>query len=444
MGKKKTKLHWVSWDTLFLDDIINHDGFIITDPPTVSMDGKKERSMFGPNSPLYGSTFGDEQEYMEKYRCKCGAFKGLQFKGEECPLCHTKIESREMDIKKTGWISLGKEKIINPYWFKVFTRLIGAKPFNEIIQTMERVDKAGKRQPLIPGVDYDPKNPYACIGIDGFIEKYDEIMEYYMKKKKGKRKQFKKAIKFKKCAITSHIPVYSTALRPQSSTSDTFYYSGIDKEINPLVNLAQAIKVCEPIEKAYLQQRIQERVNNIWDFNFELINKKEGFIRNKLISGSLNYTSRCVIVPDPTLHQNEVDLSYQAFRILFKYRIIYYLMKMEDVPLAQAYYRWKNAYVFDEYVYNVMEYIIAAERPRIFLNRNPTLNLYSMLLLRIRHVKKDPYRTTLSVPLYILPGLNADQPKRSRSEGTVTCSLALREHLTSGVTFIRLLTVEVN
>ena len=129
----------------------------------------------------------------------------------------------------------------------------------------------------------------------------------------------------------------------------------------------------------------------------------------------------CVIVPDPTLHQNEVDLSYQAFRILFKYRIIYYLMKMEDVPLAQAYYRWKNAYVFDEYVYNVMEYIIAAERPRIFLNRNPTLNLYSMLLLRIRHVKKDPYRTTLSVPLYILPGLNADQPKRSRSEGMVTC-----------------------
>ena len=292
MGKKKTKLHWVSWDVLCLDDIINHDGFIITDPPTVSMDGKKERSMFGPSSPLYGSTFGDEQEYMEKYRCKCGAFKGLQFKGEECPLCHTKIESREMDIKKTGWISLGKEKIINPYWFKVFTRLIGAKPFNEIIQTMERVDKAGNRQPLIPGVDYDPKNPYACIGIDGFIEKYDEIMEYYMKKKKGKRKQFKKAIKFKKCAITSHIPVYSTALRPQSSTSDTFYYSGIDKEINPLVNLAQAIKVCEPIEKAYLQQRIQERVNNIWDFNFELINKKEGFIRNKLISGSLNYTSR--------------------------------------------------------------------------------------------------------------------------------------------------------
>ena len=119
-------------------------------------------------------------------------------------------------------------------------------------------------------------------------------------------------------------------------------------------------------------------------------------------------------------------------------------MKILNISLADAYSRWRDSYKMDEYVYDVMNYIIKKEHPRILLNRNPTINLYSMLMLKIRRVKNDWKRTTLSVPLYILPGLNADQPNRSRSEGMVTCSLALREHLTSGVTFNRLLTVEVN
>lgn len=56
-----------------------------------------------------------------------------------------------------------------------------------------------------------------------------------------------------------------------------------------------------------------------------------------------------------------------------------------------------------------------------------------MLLLKIRTVKCDFNDYTLTVPLAILPGLNADQPQRSRSEGMVTCSYELRERLTSGV-----------
>lgn len=59
-----------------------------------------------------------------------------------------------------------------------------------------------------------------------------------------------------------------------------------------------------------------------------------------------------------------------------------------------------------------------------------------MLSMSIRSVKKDPSDYTLSVPLSILPGLNADQLERSRSEGLVTSSLELRERLTSGVIHI--------
>ena len=110
-------------------------------------------------------------------------------------------------------------------------------------------------------------------------------------------------------------------------------------------------------------------------------------------------------------------------------------MKILNIPLAEAYARWMGSYKMDEYVYSVMNYIIEKEHPRILLNRNPTINLYSMLMLKIRRVTHDWRRTTLSVPLYILPGLNADQPEWSRSGYMVTCYRVLREHLTSGVTF---------
>ena len=83
-------------------------------------------------------------------------------------------------------------------------------------------------------------------------------------------------------------------------------------------------------------------------------------------------------------------------------------MKILNISLADAYSRWRAAYKMDEYVYNIMNYIIEKEHPRILLNRNPTINLYSMLMLKIRRVKHDWKRTTLSVPLFILPGLNAD------------------------------------
>ena len=83
-------------------------------------------------------------------------------------------------------------------------------------------------------------------------------------------------------------------------------------------------------------------------------------------------------------------------------------MKIDDIPLSKAFYRWRDAYKFDEYVYDIMMHIVNTEHPRILLNRNPTLNYYSMLLLRIRKIQRDDHSATLAVPLSILPGLNAD------------------------------------
>ena len=110
-----------------------------------------------------------------------------------------------------------------------------------------------------------------------------------------------------------------------------------------------------------------------------------------------------VIIPDPTLKDREIDISYHTFLELYKYKIIYYLMRLDDISLSKAYDIWKNAFKFDEKVYAIMMYIVEHDDVRVLINRNPTLNYYSMLLMNIRKVKYDANDFCLSVPLSIRP-----------------------------------------
>ena len=104
-----------------------------------------------------------------------------------------------------------------------------------------------------------------------------------------------------------------------------------------------------------------------------------------------------MIVPLPTLRDNEVVLSYQTFLELFKYKIIYYLMKLEDIRLGKAYTIWKNAVKFDQRVYDIMQFIIKHCDAKVLINRNPTLNFYSILRMDIKSVTPTDSDFTLSV-----------------------------------------------
>lgn len=409
MGKQIVRIKRISWDVAFYADMMEGDGFIISEPAQVKIDKDKKKSLYGPQSPLYGTNYEDEHAFIERFRCECGKFKGRQWEGETCPFCNTVVESKGSNVKITGWICTGEDaRFIVPYWYELLVKAIGKKIFPDIITCKQRVDTDGHRSRYEPEEGSEPLSPYSGLGIEEFMNQYDNILTYFQSVKKAKYDDLEFLKQNKSKVFACHIPIYSTFLRPQSVTSDTFYYNSIDKEINPLFNLSESIKECNPIEKPFILQRIQDRLNKMFDYNFELINGKDGFIRDKLLGGSLNYSSRNVIIPDPTLRDGEIDISYQTFRILFKYHIIYYLMTINDIQLSKSYDMWKRSYTFDNHVYEVMSYIVKKDKPRILINRNPTLNFYSILLMKIRSIKKDDMDFNLSVPLSILPGLNAD------------------------------------
>lgn len=413
MGKKKKKryvrIKTLNWDVEYYYDLGNGLGFQITEPAEVSLDGEREHSLYGPQSPLYGTTYGDDQAFIERYRCKCGEFKSRLFEGETCPICHTKVEPRDTDVNMTGWISLGENIIINPYYYQLLSQTLGKKIFTDIIYAKYKITKDGiQERPKDEDLEEPKSSPFSGIGIDEFMYNYESILGYFARKKKNKRKTIKRLLKKKREVFTSHIPIYSIILRPQSVTNDTFYFGSIDKIINTLFTLSENVKNCIPVEKDYILGRIQKKVNAMWEISFSMINGKEGIIRDQLLGGSLNYTARSVIVPDPTLKDDEIDISYHTFLEMGKNRIIYYLMKLDQVTLSVAYEEWKKAYRFSQKVYDIMCYIVEHDDVRMLINRNPTLNYYSMLLMKIRKIKPDDNDYTLSVPLAILPGLNAD------------------------------------
>ena len=407
MSKKKVKFSRMNWDAEFYSDLQTGRGFIITEPSEITVEGVKKKALYGAQSPLYGTSYEDEQAFIERYRCECGAFKSRQFEGETCPICGTKVECRDSDINVTGWISLGDYKIISPYYYNLFLSALGKSDFPEIIQCRRKVGIDGIIENVVS--DSNSSTPYAGVGIDGFYEKYEEILEFFKNgSRKKKAKDIDLLLKQKKCAFISHIPIASTMLRPQSITSDTYYFNTIDKVVNTIFSLSNKLKSLEDVEVPRVLYRLQTKVNMMWETYFDLLKSKDGWIRGEMLGGRLNYTSRNVIVPDPSLKDNEIDISYNTFLRLFEYKIIYYLMKIDNLSLSDAYDTWRKGTVFNERLYNIMKQIVANEDTRCIINRNPTLNYYSMLLMKIRNIEKDGNSYSMSIPLSVLPGLNAD------------------------------------
>ena len=57
-----------------------------------------------------------------------------------------------------------------------------------------------------------------------------------------------------------------------------------------------------------------------------------------------------------------------------------------------------------------MKYLLKKWQPKVLINRNPTINYGSMLLMKIVDIKNDNTdQYTMSLPIQILKVLNADQ-----------------------------------
>ena len=413
--KATIRLANLDWDELYKKDIESGNGFDIDDVNGITK--KNERSERGIYSPLYGGNISSDA-VIKQYSCNCGELYGKFNNGRVCKKCGTKVTYRNTDMKKTGWMTLREElHLINPLYYFMLEKVIGKKDLYNIIFYNKKRDKDGN---VVVDLDYfDENNPFCSIGMKQFYERFDEIMAYYKDNIKGvpkvreeKIEMFKFLEKNKEKIFCNHFPVYSLSIRPIMMVKDNLIFDPINAKFQSLL-----VNVCNlnnndslinnnDLKVLPLLFKSQLLLNKIHKSTIEQVSTKKGHIRSSILGERVNYSSRCVIVPlIGKYNLNEIKLPYLVFLELYKYEIINLLTKMDKLSIAEANKRWHKATTkFDRRIYLIMKHIIDNTEGGLycFINRNPSLNLGSLISMRVVDVKEDYSDLTLNVPVNIL------------------------------------------
>ena len=397
----------------FLADIATHNGFRI----------EKEDHY----APTNVDALVDSSKFTDcEYRCDCGAFIGQDLIGQICPCCHSEITLHSLNFGYTGWIDLKDHKVITPVYYIMLKRVLGTNllryilgdyksklniKYNENDTKEEPEEKKQKRAGRVSQDDIryiEKKIPktklmYKGIGHDGFYRRFEEILTACAPKN---NEEVNILLENKESVFTSKIPLYSTAFRPVSKTSETKFYPKINKWFAMMVSVA-----CK-MENMVLDLEYMQALNYIqkcWMDAVEHIiknemSKKEGFVRSEIVGGSFAFSGRAVITLDISLDVDEVDLPYSMVLTAYQYRLTYMLATRYNMTLEQA-YLFINTYEKNDIIISLLDEIIAEGQWVVYL-REPTNNLASIVLAKIRRYKIGD--DTMSVPLEPLGGLNAD------------------------------------
>lgn len=410
------RLQPINWDEERQLDMITGKGFRVTEEAI-----KSTTKMYnGIQSERFGTDFDSDEGFEERYRCPRGCTKGKIYEGSTCPVCGGTVEFKDVDFDITGWIVLDNHKIIHPIYYNMLESVIGAKVFKEIVTFDNNINRDGK---LVH--KESSSTPFYGIGIDEFRERFDEILEYYGNKKKGKASLIREILDNRDKVFTQSIPVYSAILRPMSFRGESLFYGAIDKLYNKIFSSVKTLnnddvyeRLCRRRDKknkprmgrGHYLSKAQDDLMSLWKQVFEMIDGKEGDIQGNVLGGMLSFTSRDVIIPDPYLKADEIRLNYYAFLELYKYEIIGLIVRINNVSVSDAMHQVAMAaIVYNEKIHEMMNYLLKTEDRYVIINRNPTINYGSMLCVRIKsvtHTSEDNY--TMSMPEQILTVMNAD------------------------------------
>lgn len=426
--KYETKLERINLDEEMLNDMAKGKGFLIKDPPPLNKALSRTDSIY---SERFMKTLQDPDAFSDRYSCKCGLTQGRDYKDMICPHCHTKVRFVGDDFEIFGYIVIKDDyHIIHPNMFKTLAKYFGPSTFESIIEPEIDLDENGN--PVNKYTDgyaykkqqkrkYSKKqtkvdDTYAGTGMMAFYDKFDEILEYYHTKFKGKKEDYYNDIIANRDLIFIHsIPVYSTGLRPFKVEGDRFTFEGTNALFNIMAKLAWSINNDslsiyrnEKYRNSLLYQ-LQDRYNTLYGEIEKILANKKGMIQN-LIGRRCGFTSRSIIVPDPKLRSDEIKLSYHTLIELLQQTIINILVKTYNIGYADAYMRFFHAQLVpDKRIYNIIENLIKMyDGIPMLVNRNPTINYGSIMALRCIGISEGPDNYTMCMPLRILSPFAAD------------------------------------
>ena len=338
-----------------INDLKSGNGFIVTEPKSIKKDLKAADGIY---SRRFGTTLQDINAFENRYKCKCGHLQGRLYLGIKCPICGEQVEFVDENYNYFGWLVLqGNYKVIHPAIYAQLRSFFGVNKIREnrmdnIIKPIIKKDEDGF---TIENGDPTEDEPFYGIGMIDFVERFDEIMSFYLKKYPQKKDMYDDIMKDKDIIFTQSIPVYTTQLRPFSleSESSQFDYEKVNEIYTMLAKLVHTVN--NDSLKIFRKKKpkdtclydIQKNFNDLYMEQINIMATKKGELKQNF-GGRYNFSARCVIAQEPQLEIDSVKLPYFALVELLQPTIINILKKSYNSTYSDAYKIWYKAQINED------------------------------------------------------------------------------------------------
>lgn len=387
------------------------------------------------------------------YSCECGHLSGAWHTGEICPKCNSTIINPKDNIYRNGRFVIPKGyKIINPMIYLILQKYIKNFEF--------RINPNNKHIDINGHIIYDLEDGTTLINYTDFTKNYKETIEKIVpdeiiyedsnidsdddtnedtEQVSISLKDF--LINNEESVMLSSIPLLPIHLRPSNMSEKQMNieplnkcYVAINTHINSLKsNVEDDDLLAIERELFEIQKIYQELVDKI----LLLVSAKEGLCRDEILSSRICYSGRAVIALKNDNDPMSVNVPKIMFTEMYLPRIITLLTEYLGINHSKAYeYYYLNRFNYeDEYINKCVEDILLT-KPRVLINRNPTLHLLSIQSFHIKKVTNDH---VIRIPKTALQSLNADFDGDTAAVFTLSCEeskeeskvLSFRENLLS-------------
>lgn len=393
-------------------------------------EGYVDKKEFADDGLFSKTIFGDCENTEYEYSCKCGNLHGKFYEDVVCEKCGSPVKFIEANIDKLGWIDLtgskynedgdiiekgNNNKIIKYVAYLFLEKIIGKENLQNIIHVPDTITITGDIDTKVieEKRNESRENKYWYTGIIEFAEKYQEILDYYYDLHEIHDPELYNFVSNPFDTFTDKIPVISSVLRPCMRTADGLKLDEINNiyiRIIKNTNILNSPNTNLQLTKNIFLEMIQNEYFNLNEYILDLIKGKEGLIRNSICGARVNYSARCIISPAFSNYKiDEIVIPYKAFLELYKFELINIIQQIKNISYKEAEIIHFNAGLrFNEEVYSIIQKVVQDNEIVVLLNRNPSINIGSILAVRIAAVKHDFNDLTMSVHNSILTMLGGD------------------------------------
>jgi len=361
--------------------------------------------------------------------CFCGAVSANYLKGGICNLCDTEVKDRFGDFKPFVWMKRikGAPPFIAPWFVASIDKLMGKSNERSILRWF---GDTTYNPPLPPSKSTVPSEealydkvkllPKFERSYGFFINNLEDILLCILSykqhaKDKSKRIQYMIEVyrNHKDDILTDIVPVTHKDLIIEEKSSKGSYVKASRSQV---INVAETfMRYCNSDKKIYRDRATALAVQSLADMTVgimkDFVSGKTGLVRKQIMGARLHFSFRQVLTPIMGVHSyDECHMSWRSAVVVFRPHIINKLYKEGYSNKEVNRMMYKALTIFDAHIHSIMNDLINESENGVptWVQRNPSQNSASILIVRITKIKTNPEDTTVSLSALLFPFMNGD------------------------------------